>query len=80
MGLYSLAAYGSWTYRERYREFLFPVVLVVLLGLAGTVSHGNLGTAYRHRGQLLAMLAVLAAGGLQALIDGRRNARAISSP
>ena len=80
IALYGLAAYGTWMNRERYREFLFPVILLALLGLAGAVSHGNLGTSYRHRGQLLAMLAVLAAGGLQALIDGRRSARAVSGP
>ena len=80
MALYGLAAYGTWMNRERYRELLFPVILLALLGLAGAVSHGNLGTSYRHRGQLLAILAVLAAGGLQALIDGRRSARAVSGP
>ena len=78
--LYGLAAYGTWMHRERCREIWFPVTLVALLALGGAVTHGNLGTSYRHRGQLLAMLAVLAVGGLQALIDGRRDTRAVAGP
>ena len=80
MALYGLAAYGTWMHRERCREIWFPVTLVALLALGGAVTHGNLGTSYRHRGQLLAMLAVLAVGGLQALIDGRRDTRAVAGP
>ncbi len=46
--------------------------------MSGAVTHGNLGTAVRHRGQILFALAILSAGGLQAIADrrsGRRNGR-----
>ena len=44
---------------------------IVTIGLSGAISHGNLGTAFRHRGQMFFALAVLAMGGVQAVVDGR---------
>ena len=54
-------------------------MLVLALGLSGAVSHGNLGTAFRHRGQMSFALAVLAMGGIQAAVDGRTRKLSINS-
>ena len=73
--LYGLAAYGVWVHRERYRLLMFPTLLVLAISLSGAVSHGNLGTAFRHRGQMLFALAVLAVGGVQGIVDSRIGKR-----
>ena len=75
--MYALAIYGVWIHRKRYRLLAFPTLLVFLIGLSGAVSHGNLGTAFRHRGQMLFALAVLAMGGIQAIADARKGDRPV---
>jgi len=57
---------------------LFPSLLIFLIALSGAVSHGNLGTAFRHRGQMMFALAVLATGGIQAIIEVRRQKRPVA--
>jgi hypothetical protein len=74
--LYALAAMGLWTAaRRRIRGVAYPVLFG--LGIVGTsaVLQGNLGTAFRHRGEILWLVALLAAVGAQALVDRRRPAR-----
>ena len=73
--LYGLAIIGVWIHRRSHRLFLFPTLLVVVISMTGAMSHGNLGTAFRHRGQLLYALAVLAVGGVQGLVDARAATR-----
>ena len=73
--LYGLAIIGVWIHRRSHRLFLFPTLLVVVISMTGAMSHGNLGTAFRHRGQLLYALAVLADGGVQGLVDARAATR-----
>ena len=73
--LYGLAIIGVWTHRRSHRLLLFPTLLVVVISMTGAMSHGNLGTAFRHRGQLLYALAVLAVGGVQGLVDARAATR-----
>ena len=75
--MYALAIYGVWIHRKRYRLLAFPALLVLLIGLSGAVSHGNLGSAFRHRGQMLFALAVLAMGGVQAIVDARKGMRPV---
>ena len=71
MIVYGLAGYGAWKLRGRYKQIIFPVLIILTIGLSGAISHGNLGTAFRHRGQMFFALAVLAMGGVQAVVDGR---------
>ena len=75
--MYALAIYGVWIHRKRYRLLAFLTLLAFLIGLSGAVSHGNLGTAFRHRGQMLFALAVLAMGGIQAIADARKGDRPV---
>jgi branched-subunit amino acid transport protein len=75
--LYGLAAVGIWTGRRQWRVIAFPVVLTAGILLSSALTQGNLGTAFRHRGQVLWALAVLAAIGLQYLMS--RRGRAASS-
>ena len=72
--LYGLSGYCIWKHRKRFAPILFPVLMVGAIAVSGAVTHGNLGTAFRHRGQILFALAILSAGGLQAIAD-RRNGR-----
>ena len=75
VSLYGLAIVGVWTHRNCHRLLLFPILLVVAISMVGAMSHGNFGTAFRHRGQLLYALAVLAVGGVQGLVDARAATR-----
>ena len=78
--LYGLSGYGIWKHREHFAQVLFPVLLIGAIAVSGAVTQGNLGTAFRHRGQILFALAILSAGGLQAIVDrrkGRQRGRAV---
>ena len=69
--LYGLSAYGIWKRRRNLGQLLFPVLIVGAIATAGAVTHGNLGTALRHREQMLFAFAFLSAAGLQAIADRR---------
>jgi hypothetical protein len=77
--IYGLTIYGVWSHRDRYHILLFPSLLILSIAIAGAVSHGNLGTAFRHRGQIMFALAVLATGGIQAIFEVRRQKRPVSA-
>ena len=67
--LYTLSGIGLYSNRQNLRKIIFPLLIIGLLVLSGAVTHGNLGTAFRHRGQGLFIFAVFAAGGIQAIVD-----------
>lgn len=73
--LYVLAVIGAIAGWGRRRALAFPVIVTGAIVLSAAVSQANLGTAFRHRGQILWALAVLAVVGLQHLVDRRRAAR-----
>ena len=75
-GLYALAAVGLWAERRRWRAMACPLLLLVGIVLVGAVTQGNLGTAFRHRGQILWAIAVPAACGLHHLVVRHRARRA----
>ena len=72
ISLYGLAAYGLWVHGKGHRVLVYPTLLLFSLSISGAVTHGNLGTAFRHRGQICFVLAVLAMAGVQAIVEGRR--------
>ena len=47
--------------------FAQPAFTVVPLGVQGGLSEGNLGTAFRHRGEIVWAVAILAAWGARSL-------------
>ena len=69
--LYGLSVYGLWAMRHHHRRLLYLFLTAAGLIVSGAVTHGNLGTAFRHRGQMLFVLAILAAGGIQAFVEAR---------
>lgn len=73
--LYVAAALGAWFARGNRRVVAYLVVCVGGLVVAGAVSQGNLGTAFRHRAQFLWALAVLTAVAGQRLADRRAATR-----
>lgn len=72
VALYVLALIGTAVGWQRREVLGFPVVVTGALVLGAAVTQANLGTAFRHRGQVLWALAVLAAVGAQYLVDRRR--------
>lgn len=61
--LYAAALLGLVTARSAWRVITFPVFVTGALMAVAALSQGNLGTAYRHRGQVVWALAVIAAAG-----------------
>jgi hypothetical protein len=75
-GLYGLGLYGVWAAgRDRWRVLAFPVAVSALLVGESALSQGNLGSAFRHRGQLLWILALLGGVALERLSHNRRRSR-----
>lgn len=70
VALYVLASIGAWRGRRSPTTY-FPTFLVGAVMMSSAVTQGNLGTAFRHRGQVLSALAVLAVVGIQYLWDRR---------
>lgn len=73
--LYVLAALGAWAGRRRREVLAYPFAFAAGILLLGAVTQGNLGTAFRHRGQILWALAPLAALGLHWLVATIRSRR-----
>jgi hypothetical protein len=73
--LFVLAGVGAWIRRRDIHVVALPASLVLAVSLSSAVTQGNLGTAFRHRGQILFALAILAMAGLQATLDNWRSGR-----
>ena len=73
LSLFVFAGVGAWVRRRESHLVALPASLVISLTLAAAVTQGNLGTAFRHRGQILFALSILAVAGLQAGIDHRQR-------
>ena len=72
---YLLAAVGVVMFRHRVSVVGFPFLFLLAIAFSGAASQGNLGTAFRHRGQVVFALAVLGAAGLEAVVDRRHMRR-----
>ena len=77
--LYLLALVGVWGSRGKFAEMMFPIFIIVSISLSGAIVHGNLGTAFRHRGQFLFALAILASGGVQVIGDRQKDTQGAGS-
>jgi hypothetical protein len=71
--LYALAIVGAAVGLRRRDVIAFPIVVGLAVLTSSAVTQGNLGTAFRHRGQLLWALALLAAVALQHIADRRHH-------
>ncbi len=79
--LLALAIIGMTTLRGRLRYMAFPLLAGSATALMYGVTEGNVGTAYRHRGEFVWVVALLAAMGVQRLVQRRAVARlSASSP
>jgi hypothetical protein len=73
--LYVLAAMGLWVRRRERHLLAFPVVFGAGFVVMSAMFEGNVGTAFRHRGQIAWALALLATCGLQAVLARRAERR-----
>jgi hypothetical protein len=73
LSLFVFAGVGAWVRRRESHVVVLPASLILAVTLSSAVTQGNLGTAFRHRGQILFALSILAVAGLQAAIDHRQR-------
>jgi hypothetical protein len=73
--LLALALIGLSTVWRNRRVLAFPVVAGGAIMVMYALSEGNLGTAYRHRGEFVWVIALLAALGAERIAVWRRRAR-----
>lgn len=70
----ALALVGLGSIRRRHLSVIaYPVLVGGAIVLAWALVHGNLGTTYRHRGEVIWVMALLAALGAQRLWTARRG-------
>lgn len=79
-GLYVLAAIGTWRLRRSGAGTWFVILFVAGIVATGSVTQGNVGTAFRHRSQFLWAIAVLAAVGTTVVLERREGWRASDTP
>ena len=65
------AAVGLWHARSHLRALLFPIMAGSGILIMYALSEGNIGTAHRHRGELVWIVALLAAFGMSKLVETR---------
>lgn len=65
--LLAMAFVGLAEFRRRLQDVAFPTLAAGGILLTYALSEGNLGTAFRHRGEVVWIIAVLAAGGITSL-------------
>jgi len=73
LSLFVFAGVGAWVRRRESHVVVLPVSLILAVTLSSAVTQGNLGTAFRHKEQILFALSILAVAGLQAAIDHRQR-------
>lgn len=71
--LYAFAIAGVWAARRRRAVIAYPVLFTLGVFALGAVTQGNLGTAFRHRGQVVWALAPLAVAGLWWIVTRWRS-------
>lgn len=71
--LLALAAVGVWSGRGRMRVLGFPLLVGGAIAMLYGLSEGNLGTAFRHRGEIVWAVAILACLGAARLAGRRRR-------
>jgi len=76
LSLYVAALAGVVTARWAWRVLAFPFFVTGALLAMSALSQGNLGTAFRHRGQVAWALVVMVAAASEALRRGRARAQA----
>ncbi len=73
------ALWGAWlVFRHDLRAFTVPLSTIILVTFAYALVEGNVGTAYRHRAQILPLVFVFAAIGIRdawAVYTARRRER-----
>jgi len=69
-----LAAVGLWASRNHLRSMTFPLLAGGGMLFVYALTEGNIGTAYRHRGEFVWVVVLLAVLGAKTLVDRRKAA------
>ena len=77
--LIAFAAVGLWRARSRLRTLTFPIVAGGGILVMYALTEGNVGTAHRHRGELVWIVTLLAVYGASTVAE-KRSAKAPAGP
>jgi hypothetical protein len=67
-----LAVVGLWASRKHLRDMTFPLLVGGGVLVVYALTEGNIGTAYRHRGEFVWVVILLAMLGANALLEKRK--------
>lgn len=67
-----LAVVGLWASRRHLRDMTFPLLVGGGVLIVYALTEGNIGTAYRHRGEFVWVVVLLAMLGANALLEKRK--------
>lgn len=70
--LFGFAPFAMFAVRRRWRTFVYPAVYLVGMVIGAALFQGNLGTAFRHRSQVLWVLIVLGVAGVNEILQRPR--------
>jgi 4-amino-4-deoxy-L-arabinose transferase-like glycosyltransferase len=62
--------------RVRHRDALLPIAVLVVITVSYALVEGNIGTAYRHRAQIMPLVFLFTSLGLERWLARRRRSRA----
>jgi hypothetical protein len=77
--LYLLAAFGLVAYRHRLDVIAFPLLVAIFVSGIAAEAEGNLGSAFRHRDQLLWVVVLLAVLGSHHIFSRWRQRRVVNA-
>lgn len=74
-----LGLVGLWASRKHLRSLAFPILAGGGVLFVYALTEGNIGTAFRHRGEFVWVVALLAALGLHQLVSRRQQRRSMTT-
>lgn len=77
--LFVTALAGIWLCRTQWRDLLCPILVASGMVFVYALTEGNYGTAFRHKGEIVWIVAVFAAAAIDRLLDAITTKMAVSN-
>ncbi len=71
--LFPFILYGMYVYRYKWKDTFAILLFLTITALAYSLYSSNMGTAYRHKGNLLPLFFILASAGIVHFMERKKN-------